>query len=591
MAAIGSTVGTSRDGVPSDRRSNDESLASYRFAGFEFDGWRDELHRNGAVIALRPKPLALLRCLLAHPGRLLGKAELLAVLWPDVCVTDDSLVQCVGELRAALGDGDQRLLRTLPRRGYRFEAPVEVVVPAAPAAAATDAAVPGRRAAAAWRRPALGAALALLLLLGAAIGWYALRPAPPAIEWHIDEMLAERRSVAILHAVDVAAPQGRSALGRELADAIAMHASLRSRPNRVVGAGKTAPYDGATLDLPRIARELGVRYVVTPRIERAEGRVRVTTQLVSVDGGVSRVLDQSEFASEQALAQSNLARRITAALRVGYTDFEAARFEQPGLRPDPVDLALAGWRDINRATTRDDLVRGRARLAQAARADAHSLVIEQGIGVAHLVELSTLLSPEPERSLQLADEHLLRALAISPHQQENLAARADVLILQGRPDEALELLRAILSANPNYATAQLQMARVLVRVGRAAEAGAYIERARNLARNDTRLLRMTYAAEFDEAMVREDEVQARAIAARWAAELPASADSHVLVAALDARAGRLAGAAEAMARHRALAPHHTLAYARLVRRADDARYAQARDRLLDGMRIAGLPER
>ncbi|WP_431274346.1 winged helix-turn-helix domain-containing protein [Variovorax ureilyticus] len=98
------------------------------FAGFEFDSRRDELRKDGVAISLRPKPRALLRHLLDHPGRLLGKEELIRALWGSVVVGDDSLVQCVGELRAALGDRGA-LIKTLPRRGYMLDTTVERLAP------------------------------------------------------------------------------------------------------------------------------------------------------------------------------------------------------------------------------------------------------------------------------------------------------------------------------------------------------------------------------------------------------------------------------------------------------------------------------
>ena len=59
-----------------------------------------------------------------NSGRLVSKDELFAAVWPDLAVTDDALVQSIGELRRALGDDGPRLIRTVPRRGYRFESDV-----------------------------------------------------------------------------------------------------------------------------------------------------------------------------------------------------------------------------------------------------------------------------------------------------------------------------------------------------------------------------------------------------------------------------------------------------------------------------------
>jgi DNA-binding winged helix-turn-helix (wHTH) protein/TolB-like protein/Flp pilus assembly protein TadD len=122
---------------------------------------------KGALVPLRPQAFAVLRCLAERPGRLVSKDELMAVVWPGIAVTDDSLVQAVGDVRRAIGDEAHKVIRTVPRRGYRL------VPPAAEMGA--GAAVRPRA------RPArLGAALAIaaLVLAGALAGWQAFRPEP-----------------------------------------------------------------------------------------------------------------------------------------------------------------------------------------------------------------------------------------------------------------------------------------------------------------------------------------------------------------------------------------------------------------------------
>ena len=75
-------------------------------------------------VKLRPKVYEALKYFVEHPGRLIGKQELMQAVWPDAFVTDDSLVQCTLELRRALEDRDQHFLKTVPRRGYLFAAEV-----------------------------------------------------------------------------------------------------------------------------------------------------------------------------------------------------------------------------------------------------------------------------------------------------------------------------------------------------------------------------------------------------------------------------------------------------------------------------------
>jgi DNA-binding winged helix-turn-helix (wHTH) protein/TolB-like protein len=103
-----------------------EDKASYRFGGYRLDAVRGMLlDPAGDEVRLRPKPFALLSYLLDHPGRVLGREELMEALWPDVAVTDDSLTQCIGDVRRAFGDRATEILRTVPRRGYMLALPVE----------------------------------------------------------------------------------------------------------------------------------------------------------------------------------------------------------------------------------------------------------------------------------------------------------------------------------------------------------------------------------------------------------------------------------------------------------------------------------
>ena len=163
-----------------------------RFDRYVLDDQRGCLLAGDEEITLRPKTFEFLRYLTSNPGRLVSKDELLAAVWPNVVVTDDSLFQCVAELRRALQDHDQRLIKTIQRRGYRFEAALSVeppvTVPDAPVLSATDDERPpslrepsstGR-----VRRAPMLAGICTLGMLLAALGaswwWFGLRDHPAA---------------------------------------------------------------------------------------------------------------------------------------------------------------------------------------------------------------------------------------------------------------------------------------------------------------------------------------------------------------------------------------------------------------------------
>ncbi len=101
---------------------------AYKFEGFTLDLRRGCLRGADGEIELRPKSFEVLRYLVENAGRLVPKDEIMSAVWPNVIVTDESLAQCVSDVRFALGDRGRRIIRTVPRRGYLFVTEPEVNV-------------------------------------------------------------------------------------------------------------------------------------------------------------------------------------------------------------------------------------------------------------------------------------------------------------------------------------------------------------------------------------------------------------------------------------------------------------------------------
>jgi len=97
---------------------------TYIFGDFALDLDRGALLRAGAEVKLRPQSFAVLSYLVERHGRLVTKDELLDAIWGQTVVTDDSVIHCLIDIRKALGDTSQKMIRTMPRRGYIFDVPV-----------------------------------------------------------------------------------------------------------------------------------------------------------------------------------------------------------------------------------------------------------------------------------------------------------------------------------------------------------------------------------------------------------------------------------------------------------------------------------
>jgi len=154
-----------------------------RFGVFEADLAAGELHREGALVKLQDQPFRLLALLLERPGTVVTREELRAALWPDGSFVDFEygVNTAIKKLRYALGDSadNPRFVQTLPRKGYRFIAPVNPEGPLQPTADTPSAAASPKRHGT-WM---FAAALAALLASG--FWWFRLRPAPGPLNFPV----------------------------------------------------------------------------------------------------------------------------------------------------------------------------------------------------------------------------------------------------------------------------------------------------------------------------------------------------------------------------------------------------------------------
>jgi len=104
-----------------------DGIGVVAFGDFTLDAARALLKRGKDEVRLRSQSFDVLLYLVTHRGRVVPKEELLNAIWGSVRVTDDSVVQCIKEIRAAMGDVAQQIIKTVPRRGYLFDAPVDEV--------------------------------------------------------------------------------------------------------------------------------------------------------------------------------------------------------------------------------------------------------------------------------------------------------------------------------------------------------------------------------------------------------------------------------------------------------------------------------
>jgi DNA-binding winged helix-turn-helix (wHTH) protein/TolB-like protein len=574
--------------------------AALRFGEFVFDLGRGELKgRSCARIPLRPKVEALLRTFLASPGLLLNREALMQAVWPSTVVTDDSLVQCVGELRAALDDHGQLLIRTVPRRGYRFEADVVAVPPLLPRVRGTEvgtASSPTASPASSGNHEPSLAPTSRMTRLGSTvvttavvvallIGVLALGPEPAETAVHIDEEMASRSTVAVLPFTASAGDAEARALGDLFADAVTAQFAAR-KGMRGLGRSVTGPYAGAPLD--RLAAELKASLLVTGQVARvAEDRVAVDVQLVSIAGG-GVIWSRHWDAAPGPASQAELGQLVVNAVR---------NREVPATLNDPswagTSLAtrqtVIGWAELSRYQSLDDLRRARARFEEALRVDPASVIASNGLAGSYARELRSTRGAPTSEQLARYERIVEHARRLAPDDPTALLAWGDMQILRGRPDLAIPAIEKSISIVPSYPNSYVLLARAKLLSGRAAEVQGIALKAIERGEGDPKRVSSAYLLAAEAALLLGADDNAAAMAKRSIAEWPFNVDAHAVLAATEALAGRDVEARNEMAEVRRRNPDATLLTYAARHRSDDSVYLAQRTRLFDGLLRAGLP--
>jgi TolB-like protein/Tfp pilus assembly protein PilF len=558
--------------------------SAIRFGDYTLDRGRGCLRAGERVIELRPKSFGVLVHLVENAGRLVGKDELMHAVWRDVVVSDESLAKCISEIRIALGDAEQHLVKTVPRRGYLLDAPVSPAdgpPPGRVEAAATDGApaTPSR-----GRRPAVLAALVVLSIALAVVAFASRRVGGPP--------LPDRPSIAVLPFRNASGPPHdyfSDGLTEDLITSLG-----RFRHLFVIGPASTLLYRTKAASTAEIGRELGIRYLLQGSVRRDGDHVRITTQLLDAGTGEQMWGESYDRPLTSIFAvQDDVTQKIVRSLVAHVEHAELARLSRrPTATPAAYDSYLRGRALITmrHGDNRGEMVAEARRLfEQALAADPRYAPAAQGLAYTYAAAFL-----EPMRDGRFAAElrqpaTLARALALAeraveldPYLAEAHATLAWVLHWQYRREEALAQFQRALELNPNLADGRL--AHLLVHNGRASEAVVYMQR---MLRQDP-FPPPIYLSYLGNAYYMDGQYDAAYRTLRDGRErLPDYRAMVVWLAAAAAQSGRDAEARAAAQDVLRLAPSFTIRA--WVQHIAFGRQADA-DRLAEGLRKAGLPE-
>jgi TolB-like protein len=218
----------------------------YLFEEYAFDIDRRELHRGADVVSIAPQVFDLLYYLIRNRERVVSKDDLIKTIWNGRIVSDAALTTRLNAARTAIGDcgEEQRLIKTLPRKGFRFVGQVQEA-----------------------QRPA-----------GAAAADNPIESQKPALA------LPAKPSIAVLPFQNMSGDPEQEYFADGMVEDI-ITALSRFKSLFVIARNSSFTYKGRAVDMKRIGRELGVRYVLEGSVRKVANRVRITGQLVDTATG------------------------------------------------------------------------------------------------------------------------------------------------------------------------------------------------------------------------------------------------------------------------------------------------------------------
>jgi len=523
----------------------------FLFENYCLDADRRELKRSSELIAIGPKVFDLLLFLVENREQVVTRDDLLQAVWGGRIVSESTLTSHINAVRKAIGDTgkEQRLIRTVSRRGLRFVGTIEEqALPASIPVAAPDIAV---------EKPALALAL----------------PDSP--------------SIAVLPFRNLSGDVEQDYFADGIVEEIITSLS-RIRWLFVIAHNSSFTYKGRTVDEKQVGRELGVRYVVEGSVRQSESRIRITGQLVDASAGTHLWADRFEGRLDDIFElQDQIANSIVGAIA---SQLERAEIERARRKPtgnlSAYDNYLRGMPRLHRGT--------REAIDEALPLFYTAMQLDPEFAPAHATaawcyfwrKINGWMTDRPR---EIAEGVRLARLAVELGKDDAVALTRGghaLAHLAGELDGGIALIDKALVLNPNLAAAWFLGGFLRTVRGEPDAAIEFLARAMRFSPLDPEMFRMQagmalshlFAGRFD-------------MASSWAEqsfrEAPTFLAAVAVIAASHALADRAAKARAAVEHLRKLDPTFGISS---LEGWIPIRQPEHLARFTNGLRLAGLPE-
>ncbi|WP_426411123.1 winged helix-turn-helix domain-containing protein [Bradyrhizobium ganzhouense] len=416
----------------------------FLFENNVLDGDLRELTCAGTTVPLQPQVFDLLLYLVAERARVVSKDDLISQIWSDRIVSDSALNSRINAARKALGDdgATQRLIKTIPRKGFRFVGEVREEV--------------------------------------------AARPVPAELTPGSPRVATERPGIAVLAFENMSGDPAQEYFGDGISEDI-LTALSKQRWFIVIARNSSFTYKGRAVHLKQIAEELGVRYIVEGSVRKVDNRVRITAQLNDATTGGHLWAERYDRELVDVFAvQDEITERIVAAIEPQIHAAENFRtHRKPPSSLDAWDLLMQALSHYWRITPQDH--------AAAQKLLERAIAIDPDYGQALAVLAASHMFgvhlgwAELATTAPIAENAALAAMRCDHENAWAHAALGSVCFSTSRLADALSEFEQALALNPNFSLAQGYYALALSYAGRPGDSFEAAQKAIRLSPRDPSL--------------------------------------------------------------------------------------------------------
>ena len=444
--------------------------------------------------------------------------------------------------------------------------------------------VPARLMRLGGRRVSLVVAAAILLLIAGtgATSWYL---------YSRDRQPIHRLSIVVLPFNNLSNDPEQEYFADAITNNLTTDLS-RIEDSFVIAPNTARTYKGRNLEAKQIGHELNVRYILDGSLRRTENQVRINAQLTDTETGAAVWSDRFDGDWTKSMQlEDEITGRLARRLDLELTNEESrrAQSERPN-DPDAIDLAMRAWSVLNQPYSRERLEQSRSLFEQALHIDPGLSTALVGLSRTLATEVNYRWSAAPAEALARADDIVSRVLSASPNNAMAHFVKGEILRAGGKDfDSAIGEYEAAIAINPSLAPAYAQLGHAKIRAGRAEEAFVPLQTATNLSPRDP-LLNIWYfiICHAYTHLGRDDAAiewcrRSVAIGPFWI--------SYVDLASAYAWTGRKDEAQAAVAELLKLMPNYTVDRWAHEGWSSSPVFLAQYQRIIEGLRKAGLPEK